>query len=101
MSSAALSKSIDQTERRVVVSIEGKHLGLPLLLLLLLALHLIKRSGFEFSLCLSRACLGKIIILYINGFKETVFMYSLVLPVALRRPLVQHPLCPHPCTQVA
>jgi hypothetical protein len=28
---------------------------------------------FEFSLCLSRACLGKIIIFYINGSKSPYF----------------------------
>jgi hypothetical protein len=30
-------------------------------------------SFFEFSLCLSRACLGKMIVLYINGSKMPFF----------------------------
>jgi len=38
--------------------------------------HTLKRAFLEFSLCVSRACLGKIIILYKNGSKSPFFHHA-------------------------
>jgi hypothetical protein len=44
-----------------------------------------RHSFFEFSLCLSRACPGKMLVLYINGSKSGVFRTKVV-PVRLPHP---------------